>query len=163
MKGNVSTKDLQDAKARVEQAGQIRTNAVRRLRRAEEAVRGATGDVEKADEELKAANADLDQILRKVMSIAMRKGGSDLSLAMADLIARSLPQESGKDGRKSSESPDLLSGAAPSATESDPSPPEGRAGSVPADTPPPGANAGDLVNAAEQAGSGRPTLLDDAA
>lgn len=161
MKGNVSTKDLQEAKARVEQAGQIRTNAVRRLRRAEEAVRGATADVEKADEELKAANADLDQILRKVMSAAMRKGGSDLSLAMADLIARSLPQEGGDDGRKSGETPDLLSGTSTAGSEA--RPPERGAGSAPADVPPPSVNAGDLVNAAEQAGSERPTLLNDAA
>lgn len=90
MKTNVSTNDIQEAMARVEKAKANRSNAARRLSRSQAAVEVATKDVSEAEDELKAASANLDQAVRKGLSLAMKKGGTEISIAMAEIIARSL-------------------------------------------------------------------------
>lgn len=90
MKSNPNTNDIQEAMSRVEKAKSNKANASRRLARAQSAVEAANKDVSDADEELKLASANLDQTVRKSLSLAMKKGGTDLTIAMAEIIARSL-------------------------------------------------------------------------
>lgn len=90
MKTNPSTNDMQDALARVEKARANRTKAATRLSRAQSAVEAAVKEVSVADDELKASASHLDQTVRKGISMAMKKGGTDISIAMAEIIARSL-------------------------------------------------------------------------
>lgn len=90
MKTNLSTNDMQDALARLNAARNNKSNAARRLTRAQASVETALKDVSTADDELKAASANLDQVVRKGMSLAMKKGGTDISIAIAEILAKSL-------------------------------------------------------------------------
>jgi hypothetical protein len=90
MKSNLSTKEIQEALARLEKAKAERTNAQRRLSRAKDAVDKATKEVAENEEEFKAASNHLDQAVRRGIAAAMKKGGSDTSVKLAEIIAQSL-------------------------------------------------------------------------
>jgi hypothetical protein len=90
MKSNPSTKEIQEALARVEKAKSERTNAQRRLSRAKEAVDKAAKEVAEGEDEFKAASTNLDQAIRRGLAAAMKKGGADTSVRLAEIIAQSL-------------------------------------------------------------------------
>lgn len=90
MKPNPSTKEIQEALARVEKAKSERANSQRRLSRAKEAVDKAAKEVSDSDDEFKAASTYLDQAIRRGLAAAMKKGGADTSVRLAEIIAQSL-------------------------------------------------------------------------
>ena len=90
MKSNPSTKEIQEALARVEKAKSERTNAQRRLSRAKEAVDKAAKEVAEGEDEFKVASTNLDQAIRRGLAAAMKKGGADTSVRLAEIIAQSL-------------------------------------------------------------------------
>lgn len=90
MKSNLSTKEIQEALVRLEKAKAERTNAQRRLSRAKDAVDKATREVAENEEEFKSASNHLDQAVRRGIAAAMKKGGSDTSVKLAEIIAQSL-------------------------------------------------------------------------
>ena len=95
MKSNPNTKEIQEALARLEKAKAERANSQRRLSRAREAVERASKDVAESEDEFKAASTNLDQGVRRLMAVAMKKGGSDTSIRLAEIIAQSLGDDDG--------------------------------------------------------------------
>ncbi len=90
---NLSFNEVEEARQRMEKAQSNHSNAARRLSRAEASLDQAKQDVAEADSELKSASSNLEQTIRKAMNAAMKKGGADLSLALASLMAKSLSDE----------------------------------------------------------------------
>ena len=129
MKTNLNQNDLQDALARVEKAKSDRVNAQRRLSRAQANVETASKEVAETEEEMKAASTSLDQILRKTMSGAMKKGGIDLSIALAEIFAKSLGDTEDDQTEKGEKAPEVKPEGTPtpapaaSTTSSDNTPP----------------------------------------
>lgn len=93
MKNFVSTQDVQEALVRVDRSKAGRAAAAKRLSRAEEALTKARADVVAADDEKKAAEAALDQLIRRGVNSALKKGGSDLAVAIGQIIAGSLEDD----------------------------------------------------------------------
>lgn len=105
MKNNPTTSDIHEAMARVEKARGNRTNAARRLSRAQAAVEAASTDVANAEKELVSASSHLDQTVKKALGAAMKKGGTDMSIALAEIIARTMPASDDEHSRGEDELP----------------------------------------------------------
>lgn len=100
---NLSFNEVEEARQRMEKAQSNHSNASRRLARAEANLDQAKQDVAEADSELKSASSNLEQTIRKAMNAAMKKGGADLSLALASLMAKSLNDEEEANNSKSAD------------------------------------------------------------
>lgn len=90
---NLSFNEVEEARQRMEKAQSNHSNATRRLTRAEASLAQAKQDVAEADSELKSASSNLEQTIQKAMKAAMKKGGADLSLALASLMSKSLSDD----------------------------------------------------------------------
>ena len=118
MKSNPTTNDLQEAKARVERARGNRANAGKRLTRAQAAAEVAVKEVADAEKELTSASAHLEQAVRKTLSAAMKAGGTDMSLALAEIISKSMSgDDDGQDSGKTAEPPATGQKTAPDAND----------------------------------------------
>lgn len=114
MKTNPTTSDIHVAMARVEKARGNKANAAKRHSRAQTALETASRDVADAEKEFTAASTQLDQAVKKALNAAMKKGGTDMSIALAEIIARSmtseedevqLPLEGGESSSRSAQAP----------------------------------------------------------
>jgi hypothetical protein len=101
MKLNINSAEMQEAMARVEKAKANKANAVRKLEKALATAKIAEKESAEADVELKSATSLLDKMLRKSFSSALKKGGPEVAIAVAELFSKSLNEDGNYKGSSS--------------------------------------------------------------
>jgi hypothetical protein len=101
MKLNINSAEMQEAMGRVEKAKANKANAVRKLEKALATAKIAEKESAEADAELKSATSLLDKMLRKSFSSALKKGGPEVAIAVAELFSKSLNEDGNYKGSSS--------------------------------------------------------------
>lgn len=88
MKSPIPLNEFHAAIARHEKAQADLDSANKKVRKAKSNLEKATADVEAAEAEFKLASSNLEQTVKKHVNAALKKGGPDVSLAIAALLAK---------------------------------------------------------------------------
>jgi multidrug resistance efflux pump len=114
MKAPIPLNEFQAAIARHEKAQADLDSANKKVRKAKSNLEKATAEAEAAESEFKLAAANLEQTVKRHVNSALKKGGPDVSLAIAALLAKTVVSDEPEQTQMN------LDGSVPADTSSDP-------------------------------------------